>query len=264
MQERHRDRSASEPHHRPPQQPAPDRKAINLTPPPNIHLPNIVALRPMSAPVRHAPSFLCPPVAAILSQGSRKDLPNEELITWRWQKRETSGDPVIDLQNRLERLECLRDMQRGRVQHDVIYEAKLLGAPRLYDGWSSRLARKCAMQEYGGTDAHEQAPKVEPHSKLRGYAAPDVPKSSTPPTPEDSFLKREDPTVLQKARWARVEEQMREFMYSPKPSFATNADPRGREVCSWPLAAALDALPSDVTRNKDFRLSMTATVYGIA
>ena len=42
----------------------------------------------------------------------------------------------------------------------------------------------------------------------------------------------------------------------PRRGPANDGDPRGHEVRSWPLAAALDALPSDAMRHKDFRTTI--------
>lgn len=173
---------------------------------------------------------------------------------------ENSGDPMVDLQKRLKRLDRLWEVQRGREQLGSDITADLRGPPRLYEGWSSVLARDTATKQLEAAAQRKKAsqPKPVEPSTLRGMAAP----AAAPPPPPSPTPKRTTAqiTVLEKARWARAEEQLNEYMRArgrpPRRGPANDGDPRGHEVRSWPLAAALDALPSDAMRHKDFRTTI--------
>lgn len=153
-------------------------------------------------------------------------------------------DPIGDLKKRLRRVEQLWDIQKGRanavadprdkkdLQH-LAFSGDNLG-PRLADGWSSALARSVALREA----------MREGKSRRDEYAA----------------------NPLEQARWARADAALTNFLRfkSVPPGLADDSRPRGKPVRSWATTTAIDALPSDAMRQREFRMTCTQMAYQYA
>ena len=250
-----------------------------------------------SKPPRAAPSLPKPP-ARPRTAPAKSTKPKEGIFD---AYVPIKGDPVADLHKRLERLNQLWEVQRGRDRdpHAGMMHADLKGAPRLVDGWSSKLARDCCMKQLEAEAVRRspppsprkmqkaqnaaadkaqaaaekaQAAAVHRGGSLRGFAAPSAAPAAAapPPPPPPPVLKPSRsavaaPTILEKARWARCEEQLNEYLQArgrpPRRGPANDRDPRGHSVRTWELARALNALPSDAMRHEDFGHTIMQSGY---
>ena len=196
--------------------------------------------RPGSAPA----AAIRPPRPAPPRPASKPQSPRRDVAT---RTGDAPPDPVGELEERLRRLNYLWAVQTGRVRQQEQAPGGSLLSPRAAPAMYGKDSVQLPFSKGVATQKRRSGPvdhQPSPITKLRQEAAA-------------------NPNPLERARWARAEVQLGNFMRSRRTELPPGVR-RQQVVRAWPLAHALDQLPSGAMRHESFRMVALQAAYDAA